>query len=102
MRTAVAAFAVALVLSGCGGGGGSSGGGAVVTSGGPAIEVPLTSFSAIAPNQTVVMDGIAVTASGTQVIQSDGTYTISSANLNPAGGGTVRLSYDGNRMLKTI
>jgi hypothetical protein len=95
-RTLAISIASAL-LTACGGGGGGG-------SPGPSIiEVPFTSFNAITANQTVVMDGIAVTASGTQtIISPDGDFTVDSANLNPPGAGTVRLSYDGNRALKTV
>jgi hypothetical protein len=82
------------LLAACGGGGG---GGGVVPAPSP-TQVPFASFAAIAPNQTVVMDGIAVTASATQT--TDSPTTITSVDLNPAGDATVRLSYDGSRALK--
>jgi hypothetical protein len=94
MRATVLSMALAM-LGACGGGGG--GGGGVVAP----TEVPFTSFGAIAANQTVVMDGTAVTASGTQTIANDDA-TITSASFNPVGGATVRLGYDGSRTLRAI
>jgi hypothetical protein len=103
MEAAIRAVPLSIVfalLGACGGGGGGGGGGVVVP-GPTAIEVPFASFAAIAPNQTVIMDGTAVTASGNQTIAGNGEVTITSAaDLNPAGAATVRLSYDGSRELK--
>ena len=85
---------VLATLAACGGGGGGGGGGPIAVGTPPPSEVTFTSFAAILPNQTVVTDGIAVTASGNQTI-SNGDYTITSAApLGAAGSATVRLSYD--------
>jgi hypothetical protein len=89
MRAAAVSIALA-TLAACGGGGGGGGGSP------SAIEVPFTSFAAIRPSQTVVMDGTAVTASGNQTVAPNGDFTVTSANLNPVGSATVRLSYDGS------
>ena len=91
MRAAALSIALATVAA-CGGGGGAGGGGGGTPS---AIEVPFTSFAAIAPNQTVVMDGGALTATGNQTIAPNGDYTITSVNGDGIGPVTVRLSYDG-------
>jgi hypothetical protein len=78
-------------LAACGGGGG--GGGSTIR------EVPFTSFSAIAPNQTVVMSGISETVSGT--IDASGVVTPNASVLDTANS-TARLTYDGNRNLSQI
>jgi hypothetical protein len=95
-------FAAVLALSACGSGGGGGGSGVVAVGGAATfVEVPFTSFNAIGPNQTTVIEGPAVIASGNQSIASNGHYTITSADANTADG-TVRLTYDGNRALKAI
>jgi transferrin binding protein len=90
MRTAAVSIALA-TLAACGGGGGGGGGGgsAVAVGAPPPSEVTFTSFAAILPNQTVVMDGTAFTANGNQ-----NSVAATSANLNALGPATVRLSYD--------
>jgi hypothetical protein len=79
---------VTAALTACGGGGG----------GGNTIrEVPFTSFSAVAPNETVVMSGISQTASGTMTVGAGGDISIDTANLGPvdSGNSTARLTYNG-------
>jgi hypothetical protein len=56
--------------------------------------VPFSSFTAVRPNQVVVLNGTAVTATG-ETSTSGGVTTVTSANVNPIGGGSVRLTYDG-------
>jgi hypothetical protein len=87
-----AAISIALVtLAACGGGGGGGGSGGTPS----AIEVPFTSFAAVRQNQTVIMDGLAVTGSGNQTVAPNGDYTVTSANPpNAVAPATVRLSYD--------
>jgi hypothetical protein len=63
--------------------------------------VPFSSFAEVAPNQTVVMNGVAVTASGQQTTIGD-TTTITSVELDASGSATVRLTYDGSRTLSGI
>lgn len=96
LRTA--APVVFAILAGCGGGGGGGGSGGIPT----AIEVPFSSFAAIAPGQTVVMEGIAVTAGGSQAIDANDDVSITSANLNSPGTATARLGYDGSRALRAL
>jgi hypothetical protein len=91
MSFRVAAFPMILMtaLSACvGGGGGSGERGSVVR------EVPFTSFSAVGPNETVVMSGVSQTGSGTD----------SAFNLDPVNetGSTAKLTYDANRNLSGI
>jgi hypothetical protein len=87
-----AAVSIALVtLAACGGGGGGGGGGTP-----SAIEVPFTSFTAVRPNQTVVMEGTAVTATGNVATAANGDDTVSNVNFSAHGPATVRLSYDGS------
>ncbi len=90
------ALALALIaaLSGCGGGGG---GGSTIR------EVPFTSFSAVKPNETVVMTGISQTVSGSQTTMP-GAVNVTSVNPDPVniGNTTVKLTYDGSRDLAGI
>src|SRR5688500_18311908 len=95
MPVRVSAFPMILMaaLTACGGGGGGGGGviaPAAVSSGAPA-EVAFTSFSGIAPNQTVVMSGLSQsqTGSGTDI------------DLDPVGS-TAKLTYDADRNLTGI
>lgn len=83
--------AVSLVLTAltaCGGGGG--GGGSVVTP----TEVPFTSFSAVVPNQTVVMSGISQTGSGTA-----SAFSLHAADTRDS---TARLSFDADGALSAL
>jgi len=91
IATAIAAASVAA----CGGGGGGGGGGAPTPP--PTSLVTFTQFSAIAPNQTVIMNGTAVTASGNQTSTS-----ITSMEPFQSGAGEARLAYDGARALSGI
>jgi transferrin binding protein len=94
-RKRVVGLSIALAtLAACGGGGG--GGSPIAIGAPPPSEVTFTSFAAILPNQTAVIDGIAVTATGNQTIAPNGDYTINSANFNAVSAATVRLSYDGS------
>jgi hypothetical protein len=99
MRAALLSFMLAM-LGACGGGGGG-GGGTVVVPGPSAIEVPLSSFAAIAPNQTVVMQGTSVTLTGSSTT-SGGITTVTSANASPIDNATVKFSYDSARTLSAI
>ena len=99
MRTGLCAASVAIVsatLGACGGGGG--GGGVANPS---AIEVPLTSFAVVAPNQTVVMEGTSATMTGTAT-QSGGATVITSAERSPIDTASVKFSYDSARALSAI
>jgi heat shock protein HslJ len=79
-------------LAACGGGGG--GGGSVIQPAPAHVEVPFTSFSAIAPNQTVIMPGLSQTGSGTG----------SAFNLDPvdANNSTAKLSFGSDGKLSGI
>jgi hypothetical protein len=74
------------MLAACGGGGG--GGGNTIR------EVPFTSFSAAAPNETVVMPGVSLIANATAT-----TFDI---NLPDDANSAMRLTYDGGRNLAGI
>jgi hypothetical protein len=82
------------VLGACGGGGG---GGGVR----PPAEVPFTSFSAVAPNQTVVLRGDSQGTFGTRI---PGTTTVTSFDGVVASSelAELRLSYDANRTLEAV
>ena len=85
----VTAASVVSVLAACSSGGG---GGETVT------EVPFTTVPAAQPNQTVVMDGTAQTASGTMTGS-----TVNTVNLGPpAEVGTLRLTVDSSGDLSGI
>ena len=87
IEVAAAAAAVSMLCA-CGGGGG--GGGSTIR------EVPFTSFSAIVPNQTVVMTGISAGASGSISVGPFGDITVTDINLDPIdeNNSTARLTYD--------
>jgi hypothetical protein len=88
-RAAALPFLIA-TLGACGGGGGGGGVSAPT-------EVPLTSFSAVQPNQALVMEGnaaaVSVTVSGT---------TATSADSGPIGTATVTFAHDANRQLSGV
>src|SRR5687767_12929185 len=94
MRSAVVPF-VLVALGACGGGGGGGGGGAV--------EVPFSSFSSVAPNQTVVMDATTRTSTITYTTDPFGNVTVIGSTVNPQElAGTMRLTYNGSRTLSGI
>jgi hypothetical protein len=95
MRAAAVSVVVAM-LAACGGGGGG-----VIATGPSTSEVPLASFAAVAPNQTVVMEGSSAALSGT-LTTSGGITTITSVDRSPIGSATVRFSYGNTRELTTI
>lgn len=98
MKPAAKSIATAIAatsLAACGGGGGGGGGGTPTPP--PTSLVTFTQFSAIAPNQTVIMNGTAVTASGNQTSTS-----ITSMEPFQSGDGELRLTYDGARALSGI
>jgi hypothetical protein len=100
METRIRAAALLIVsatLGACGGGGGGGG----VNPGPSTTEVPLASFAAVAPNQTVVMEGTSATLSGTATTSGD-TLTVTSADAGPIGNATVKFSYDEARKLSAI
>lgn len=90
----VAAFPMILMtaLSACVGGSGGGGGGS--DSGSVAGNGPFTSFSAIKPNQTVVLPGVSQTAGGTS-----STFTLNPINESNS---TTSLTYDGNGNLSGL
>ena len=93
-------LAAVAALGACGGGGGGGG----VSTGPGAVDVPFTAFSAIGQNQTVVLQGIAATAEGTdtRAQTADGVAsTITSATLNPinAALSTARYTYQNGNLV---
>lgn len=76
------------VLTACAGGGG--GGGSVTEP----SEVPFSSFSAVAPEQTVVMSGVSQTGSGTA-----SAFSLHSADTSQS---TARLSFDAEGKLSSL
>jgi hypothetical protein len=98
MRTGLRPASSVVILATLGACGGGGGGGAANPS---AIEVPLTSFAVIAPNQTVVMEGTSAAMTGTAT-ESAGATTITSAVRNPIDSATVKFSYDSTRALSAI
>jgi hypothetical protein len=99
MRAAAISIAWA-TLGACGGGGGG-GGGAVATPGPSAIEVPMTSFPAIAGNQTAVMEGTSLGVSGSSTTPG-GVTTIASSTLSSPDSATVKFTFDNDRTLSAI
>jgi hypothetical protein len=105
LRTAVIPFVLA-ILSACSSGGGGSTDGQFFCCENESFD-GFTSFSAIRANQSVAIQGLAVTASGNQQT-IDGDTTITSANLNPNptdrpnDPAIVDFSYDGSRALKAL
>lgn len=89
---APAIAAALIVLSGCGGGGGGNS---------TAPEAPF-SFGAVQPNQTVVLDAMAVTLNTSIAVDGAGNATVTSADFTPEAAGTVQLRYDGSTTLAGI
>jgi C-lobe and N-lobe beta barrels of Tf-binding protein B len=81
-------------IAACGGGGG--GGGSTIR------EVPFTSFSAVRPNETVVMAGIAQPASGTLTLFGGGGFSVDTANLGAVENATAKLTYDRSTNLSAL
>jgi hypothetical protein len=114
MGASIRAAALPFVLATLGACGGGGGGGGVIeptptpSTPSPAAQTPsstrdvsLASFPAVAPNQTVVMEGTSAAMSGTQIVTGD-TAIITSANRSPIGDATVKFSYDDARALSGI
>jgi hypothetical protein len=73
-------------LTACGGGGGGGGG--------SIVEVPFTSFSAVAPRQTVVMTGISETIGGTTDVSGTQVLSLDPSTVLDSASSTARLTYD--------
>lgn len=111
MGTGVREAALVIImamLAACSSGGG---GGAVIVpsppengpseSGPSRTEVPLASFAAVAPNQTVVMEGTSASLSGTWTTFG-GAPAVQSVERGPLDTATVRFGYDSAKALTSI
>jgi hypothetical protein len=96
IRTTALSIIVLAALTACGGGGG--GGGNTIR------EVPFTSFSALAPDQTAVMTGISQTATGNITVFGGGGFRVDTASLGgvDTDNSTARLTYNGSADLSAM